>query len=68
MSEAKIIGLAGVPARVKELAGINITRQTVYNWASKGRKSHRLCEPVRLRTIYGSWRDYIAKPAEGGEG
>ena len=39
MSEAKnLVKLVDVPARVHELTSIDVSRQTVYNWASKGRK------------------------------
>ncbi len=49
----KLIKLVGVPERVKELTGINISRQTVYNWASKGRKMGGECFRLKVRLHVG---------------
>ena len=45
----ELMKLVDVPARVNDLTGASISRQTVYNWASKGRKVFRTGEAVHLK-------------------
>ncbi len=51
MENKNLMTLAEVPGYVEELTGASISRQTVYNWSTKGRKIRGTKVRVHLKVM-----------------
>ena len=51
MKEVKLLKLVEVPAIVLKMTGLTVSRQTVYNWASIGRRLRGTQDHVHLKVM-----------------